>query len=112
MNYYDAMLISCALALFVLVLMRMREMVTAKFIAELDREDQAREKAAKEANEKAIPENVMAIFSDGGRTFDGWVKLEDLNKLKRIYVAANQLMACNEDNTVQLFAKLERAVNS
>ncbi len=110
MNYYDVLLLSCAAALAILVLMRQREIFQekqAKAIADM-------EKSAREAKERevAIPEDVLGIFSDNGRTFDGWIKLEDLNKLKRIYVAANQLMACNEDNTVQLFAQLERAVNS
>jgi len=108
MNYYDAMLISFSIVLFISLLGYQRDRFQAKQAKAIA--DMA--KAAKEAKEKAIPENVMAIFSDGGRTFDGWVKLEDLNKLKRIYVAANQLMACNENDNVRLFAQLERAVNS
>ena len=108
MNYYDAMLISCALALFVLVLMRFREVVLikqAKAITEM-------EKAAKEAAESAIPDQILAIFSEGGKTYEGWARQDDINKLKRIHVAAKQLVGCNETNSVQLFAQLERVLKS
>ena len=111
MSYYDAMLISFSFVLFISLLGYQRDRFLAKqtkAIADMEKHEQE----VREVKEKAIPENVMAIFSDGGRTFDGWVKLEDLNKLKRIYVAANQLMACNENDNVRLFAQLERAVNS
>ena len=111
MNYYNVLLLSCDFALFVLVLMRLREIFQEnqdKAIADMERHEQE----VKEAKEKAIPDDVLAIFSEGGKTYEGWARQEDINKLKRIHVAAKQLIGCNQDNAVQLFAQLERAVNS
>lgn len=107
MNYYNVLLLSCASALFILVLIRFREVVLAKqakAIADM-------EKAAQEA-ESAIPDQILAIFSEGGKTYEGWARQDDINKLKRIHVAAKQLIGCNETNAVQLFAQLERVLNS
>ncbi len=108
MNYYNVLLLSCAVALFVLVLMRLREIFQekqAKAIAEM-------EKAAQESEENEIPDHILAIFSEGGKTYEGWARQDDINKLKRIHVAAKQLIECNETNAVQLFAQLERVLKS
>ena len=70
------------------------------------------ENVAQEAAESAIPDNILAIFSDGGKTYEGWARQDDINKLKRIHVAAKQLVGCNEKNAVQLFAQLERVLRS
>ena len=107
MTYYNVLLLSCVSALFILALMRLREVVLAKqakAITEM-------EKAAQEA-ESAIPDQILAIFSEGGKTYEGWARQEDINKLKRIHVAAKQLIGCNESNAVQLFAQLERVLKS
>ena len=108
MSYYDVLLLSCAAALAILILMRQREIFQekqAKAIADM-------EKSAQEAVESEIPEHILAIFSEGGKTYEGWARQDDINKLKRIHVAAKQLVGCNETNAVQLFAQLERVLKS
>ena len=104
MNYYDAMLISCAIALFVLVLMRFREVVLikqAKAIADMEK-----------AEQEAIPASVVSIFSNESSTFEGAVSLAELNRLRRVDMASRHLLVSSEDNIVQRFSQLERAVKS
>lgn len=108
MNYYDAMLISSSLVLFISLLGYQRDRFQAKQVKAIA----DMEKAAQEAAESAIPDQILAIFSEGGKTYEGWARQDDINKLKRIHVAAKQLIGCNETNSVQLFAQLERVLKS
>ncbi len=105
MSYYNVILLSCAAALFILVLMRLREMVTAKFIAELDREDKAREKSY-------IPESVVSIFSNDGAVFEGTISMKELNRLRRVDIAAKKTITASSNGQLLALVNLQLQVRS
>ena len=104
MSYYNVILLSCASALFILALMRLRETFQEKqamAIAEMEKSEQEK-----------LPDSIVSIFSGGGDTFEGAVTLAELNRLRRVDIASRRLIVSNQKQIVERFAQLERAVKS
>ena len=99
--YYDVLLLSCAAALFILLLIREIEQI---------KEKQAKDIADMEKS--AIPESVVSIFSNDGDVFEGTISMKELNRLRRVDIAAKKTITASSDTQLLALVNLQLQVRS